>query len=97
MRVQPLDDRLLVRQLEEPYSSCIILTDRGASTFAEVLAVGPGRRTKSGHRIPLQVKPGDVVMLPGIAASRPDWKKGDEFLIQEADIGVIVQQDGKVN
>lgn len=92
--MQPLNDRLIVRRLEqEPKANAIVLTDAPPSKMCEVVVCGPGKWMKSGWRRPIGVKPGDVVYVPGIALDSPDWQKGVEFLIQEADIGFIVEQE----
>lgn len=59
----------------------VILTDAPYPYKATVLAVGPKV---------FDVKPGDIVILPGIASQMPDWADKDEILVQEADIGAII-------
>lgn len=89
---KPLDDRLLVRRLEEK-PMLILLTDREPNQMAEVLAVGPGAWTEAGYRRPLEVKVGDVVLIPGAANRFPDWQDGEQLLIREGDIaGTIIQE-----
>lgn len=58
-----------------------------ASTRWEVLAVGPGKRNKKGHRIPCDVKPGDVVVL----GPYKDYEDGDLAMFMEGDIRYIEQ------
>lgn len=90
--IQPLHDRVLVERLPEPESTIIIPEKyRDPSRLAKVIAVGPGR-WRDGEFCRTSVKPGDVVHLPGIAAKIPDWDSGEQIMIQEADIGGIVDQ-----
>src|SRR5262249_49236042 len=66
VKITPLQDRVLVRRLEEKESvkSGIIIPDTAKEKpqEGEVIAVGSGRREK-GKLIPLDVKPGDRVLF----------------------------------
>ena len=48
---------------------------------ARVLKVGPQVE---------DVKPGDVVGIPGVAKDYPDWERQEIFLITQGDIGWIL-------
>jgi len=87
--IEPLHDRVLVKRIEEPYKGRIQLICHEKSRFAKVLAVGPGRWI-DGEFARTACKPGDVVLLPGIAAKFPDWEERDTILVQEQDVGAIV-------
>ena len=60
MNVKPLADRILVRRLEqkEEVRGGIIIPDTAKEkpTEAEVVAVGPGKVTKDGKRISLEIE-----------------------------------------
>jgi chaperonin GroES len=62
MNLQPLEDRLVVRQAEaeETTASGLIIPDTAKEKpqQGEVLAVGPGRRSDTGDLIPVDVKYG---------------------------------------
>jgi chaperonin GroES len=67
MNLQPLDDRIVVRQseAEERTASGLVIPDTAKEKpqQGEVLAVGPGRRAdQTGEIIPLDVKVGDKVV-----------------------------------
>ena len=67
MNLQPLDDRIVVRQneAEEKTASGLVIPDTAKEKpqQGEVLAVGPGRRSDtSGELIPLDVAVGDTVV-----------------------------------
>lgn len=83
VQFQPLHDRLLVRRIEEPrgllWSPDIAQEN---SKRAEVLAMG-----KKVYGVAI----GDIVLLPGIASKYPDWEQSNLMLIQQADIGGILQ------
>jgi len=83
---QPLNDRLLVRRLPEPTKTLIYTPDiaQENSKLAEVMALG-----KKCYGL----KVGDVVLLPGVAAKYPDWELSDLMLVQQGDVGGILEMD----
>lgn len=88
--MRPLGNRVLVKRIK-PRPSLIILTDEDPHKLARVLAVGPGKVNPKTLRLtPTCVKPGDVVMIPGIALTVPDYEEGQEFLVTEDDIAGVV-------
>src|ERR1700749_4052507 len=67
MKLQPLDDRIVVRpnEAEERTASGLVIPDTAKEKpqQGEVLAVGPGRRAdNTGDLIPLDVVVGDKVV-----------------------------------
>lgn len=92
--IEPLHDRVLVKRIDfAGWKSLIYIPDCAKSTtrLAKVLAVGPGA-WRDGVFTKTAVKPGDVVVLPGIAAVMPDWESHDQILVQEGDIGAILAE-----
>lgn len=68
MNLQPLDDRIVVKpnEAEAKTASGLVIPDTAKEKpqLAEVLAVGPGRRSDhSGEIIPMDVKVGDTVVF----------------------------------
>ena len=68
MNLQPLDDRIVVRQneAEEKTASGLVIPDTAKEKpqQGEVLAVGPGKRADStGELIPLDLAVGDTVVF----------------------------------
>lgn len=51
------------------------------TTQAEVLAVGPGKWSDAGVRIPCSVKPGDVVVVPAFFTGLEKKKPIDSSLL----------------
>ncbi len=89
MNIRPLYDRVLVRRLPPPASEGLVVIPDAAvekSTWGQVVAVGLGRRTESGGRIPPEVKAGDVVIF----GPYTDFDRDDLVMIQEADIRAVV-------
>jgi len=67
MKLQPLEDRIVVRpsEAEETTASGLVIPDTAKEKpqQGEVLAVGPGRRAENtGELIPSDVKVGDKVV-----------------------------------
>lgn len=94
MKIRPLNDRLLVKRLEEEARTAggIIIPDSAKEKPAEgqVIAVGPGKLNDKGDRVALQVKAGDRVLFSKYGGT--DVKlDGDDYLIMREDdiLGVI--------
>lgn len=95
-KVQPLGDRVVVRELSEEEkerttASGIIIpitvNDDKGSKRGTVVAVGPGR-VDDGKRIPLEVKPGDSVLFSWGDKIKVD---GEEYMIvRENEIIAII-------
>ena len=95
MHVRPLNDRVLLRRLEEKeiVKGGIIIPDTAKEKpqEGEVIAVGPGRKTEEGKLIPLDVKKGDHVLIGKYSGT--DVKiDGTEYIILREDdvLGVLV-------
>jgi chaperonin GroES len=84
MNCRPLHDRLVVRRLEdgEQVVGGIIIPDSAKEKpqRGTVIAVGSGTVKDDGTRIPLDVKPGDLVLF-GKYASQEITLDGEQLLI----------------
>jgi chaperonin GroES len=94
VKVRPLHDRILVKQLEEEEKTAggIIIPDTAKEKPQEgrIVAVGPGKRDKEGNRISPDVKAGDRVLFAKWAGT--EFKLGGrEYMIMKEDdiLGVI--------
>ena len=89
-KLQPLGDRVIVKPMpkEEVTKGGIVLPDtvKEKPQEGKVLAVGPGKLTDDGKRIPMDVKVGDIVIYAKYGGS--DIKEDDDELIilRESDI-----------
>jgi chaperonin GroES len=94
MKFRPLHDRVVVKRVEEEQKSKggIIIPDTAQEKpmQGEIIAVGPGGRDEAGKLVPLDVKPGDIVLF-GKWSGTEVKIDGTEFLImKESDImGVL--------
>ena len=94
MNIRPLQDRVVVRRMEEETTTAggIVLPGSAAEKPAqgEVLAVGPGKRLENGDTQPVDVKVGDKVVFGKYSSNT--IKLGDEelLILNESEIfGVI--------
>jgi chaperonin GroES len=85
--LKPLGDRVLVRPSkgEERTSGGILLPDtaRKKPQEGKVLAVGPGRVTKKGTRVPVAVKVGDTVIYSKWSGTEVKIGGEDLILVEE--------------
>jgi len=86
--LKPLNDRLVVKAVtpESMTSGGIILPDSAQEKpqEAEVVAIGPGKTMDNGKVVPLEVKPGDLIIYA---------KYGGTEIKIGADEYVILRQD----
>ena len=88
MKIRPLHDRILVERLEEKEvkKGGIIIPDTAKEKPQEgkVIAVGNGKVTEDGKKIPLDVKAGDKILFGKYSGT--DIKiDGKEYLILRED------------
>jgi len=87
-KVQPLQDRILVKRLdaEEEKVGGIIIPDTAKEKpqEGEVVAVGPGKVTDDGKRQPLGVKEGDKILFAKYAGTEVKID-GEDFLVMRED------------
>jgi chaperonin GroES len=94
MKIRPLNDRILVKRLEEEGKTAggIIIPDSAKEKPAEgeIVSVGPGKLNDKGERTAMDVKPGDRVLFSKYGGT--DVKiDGDDYLIMREDdiLGVL--------
>lgn len=87
-KLQPLGNRVLLRRLEaeETLKGGIILPDsaKKKQEQAEVVAIGTGKKDKSGNAIPIPVKVGDIVLMEKYSGQEVTVED-EEFIITQAD------------
>ncbi len=94
MSIKPLTDRVLVRPLpEEKELGGIFLAAQVKSKYAEVVAVGPGRRLANGDLLPMRVAVGDIIMLPTYGGLEIIRDGVVYQLLYEANIEAIIKEE----
>jgi chaperonin GroES len=95
MKVKPLNDRVLVKRIEEAQitKGGIVIPDTAKEKPIEgrVIAVGPGKMSDAGNRMSLQAKEGDRILF-GKYSGTEIKVEGEEYLMmREDDILAIVE------
>lgn len=89
-QLQPLGDRVLVKpsEREEQTKSGLVLPDTAQERPQEgsIIAVGPGRMTDEGKRVPLDLKAGDKVVYSKFAGTEYSNDGEDYLILTERDI-----------
>ncbi|MBI5018137.1 MAG: co-chaperone GroES [Deltaproteobacteria bacterium] len=94
MKIRPLQDRVMVKRLEEEQKTAggIIIPDTAKEKpqKGEIIAAGPGKKSDDGKLMPLDVKAGDKVLFSKYAGTEIKVE-GEELLIMREDdiMGVI--------
>jgi chaperonin GroES len=94
MKLRPLQDRLLVKRHEEDGDThgSIFIPDSAKEKPQEgkVIAVGTGRVTDEGKKLPLVVQAGDRILFGKYTGSEVTLN-GEEFLIMKEDdvLGIL--------
>ncbi len=90
IKLQPMGDRLVVKpiQSEEKTKSGIYLPDTAKEKpqEGEVIAVGPGRMTDEGKRIPVDIAVGDIVIYAKYGGSEIKIDDEELVIMRESDI-----------
>src|SRR3990172_2875664 len=94
MKFRPLEDRILVKRIEEKEQKHgnIIVPDTAKEKPMEgkVIAVGSGKRDKEGKRTALEVKVGDRVLFGKYAGTETKIGNDDRVILREDEVlGVI--------
>ncbi|MCF8095560.1 MAG: co-chaperone GroES [Desulfobacteraceae bacterium] len=95
MKIKPLNDRILVKRLEEESKTKggIIIPDSAKEKPAqgEVVAVGDGKLNDDGNRMPLQVKAGDKVLFAKYAGTEVRIEEEEHLVMREDDVLGIIE------
>jgi chaperonin GroES len=88
--LEPLADRLVVRPIknEEMTKGGIFIPDTAKEKpqEGEVIAVGPGKMTDDGKRIPMDLKVGDRVIYSKYGGSEIKIDDVEMIILRESDI-----------
>ena len=95
MAFKPLHDRVTVRRVasDEKTKGGIILPDASKEKPKEgkIVAVGQGRLSDQGERIPFQVKAGDRVLFKSYAGTDVKLDGKEYILMSEEDILAVIE------
>jgi len=89
-KLQPLADRVLVKPIEkeEKTKSGIYLPDTAKEKpqEGEIMAIGPGKMTDDGKRIPMDLKVGDRVIYAKYGGTEIKVDEVELMILRESDI-----------
>ncbi|MFY9607877.1 MAG: co-chaperone GroES [Blastocatellia bacterium] len=89
-KLRPLHDRILVKRLEEVDAKhgSIIIPDTAKEKPQEgkVVAVGTGKVTEDGKKIPLEVKAGDRILFGKYSGSEVKIDDEEYLILREDDV-----------
>jgi chaperonin GroES len=90
VKLKPLGDRLVVRPMEREgkTKTGIYLPDTAKEKPMEgkVIAVGPGRLTEDGKRIPMDLKVGDIVIYAKYGGTEIKVEDEELIILSEKDV-----------
>lgn len=93
IQIQPLADRIVIRDIEETEQMrgglYIPDTAKEKPTQGEVIAVGPGRIEK-GARVPMEVRVGQVVLYGKYSGTPYRIDDTDVVVIKESDVLAVI-------
>lgn len=96
MKIRPLNDRILVKRLEEEDKTAggIIIPDSAKEKPAEgeIIAIGPGKLNKSGERVAMDVKVGDKVLFSKYGGTDVKIDGVNYLIMREDDILGVVER-----
>jgi chaperonin GroES len=95
MKIRPLHDRILVKREdeEEGKHGSIIIPDTAKEKpqRGKVVAVGNGKLTEEGKKIPLDVKAGDRILFSKYSGSEVKIDNEDYLIFREEDVLAILE------
>lgn len=96
MQIKPLSDHILIEPIkkEEKTKMGILLPDTAEKERPEqgkIIAVGSGKKTEDGKIIPLEVKPGDIVLFSKYGPNEVKVEDKEYLIAKEEDILAIIE------
>lgn len=95
MNLRPLQDRILVKRVEEETKTAgglfIPETAKEKPQRGEIVAAGKGKKTEDGKVLPLDVKVGDKVLFGKYAGTEIKVDGNDYLIMREDDLLAIVE------
>jgi chaperonin GroES len=95
MKIRPLQDRILVKRIdeEEKTKGGIIIPDTAKEKPSEgkVVAVGKGKVSEDGKLTPLDVKKGDRILFSKYSGTEVNIEGDEHLIIREDDVLGVVE------
>ena len=95
MKVKPLQDRLVIKRIEEEEKTKggIIIPDAAKEKPQEgrVVAVGGGKITESGQKVTPEVKAGDKILFGKYSGTEIKIDGEEHLILREDDVLAIIE------
>ncbi len=95
MKVKPLQDRLVIKRIEEEEKTKggIIIPDAAKEKPQEgrVVAVGDGKVLESGQKSPLTVKVGDKILFGKYSGTEIKIDGEEHLILREDDVLAVIE------
>ena len=95
MNLRPLQDRIIVKRVDEETKTAgglfIPETAKEKPQRGKIVAVGNGKKTEDGKVLPLDVKVGDIVLFGKYAGTEIKVDNDDFLMMREDDILAVVE------
>jgi len=93
--VKPLDDRVVVKAVsEEKTVSGIVIPDTASKEKPQkgkVVAVGPGKLTDQGTRLPMDLKVGDTVLFTKYGPTEIEVEGEEILVLNQSDVLAVFE------
>jgi chaperonin GroES len=94
-QIQPLADRIVIKPLEdtEQMRGGLYIPDTAKEKpqQGEVIAVGPGKLTEEGKRIPAELKTGDRVLYGKYSGTEVTVGEEQYLIMKESDVLAVIK------
>lgn len=95
MNLRPLQDRIIVKRVEEETKTAgglfIPETAKEKPQRGEIVAAGKGKKTEEGKVLPLDVKVGDIVLFGKYAGTEVKVDGEEYLMMREDDLLAVVE------
>ena len=96
MKLRPLQDRILVKRVEEETKTAgglfIPETAKEKPQRGEIVAIGNGKKTEDGKVLPLDVKVGDTVLFGKYSGTEVKVDNEEYLMMREDDLLAVVEK-----
>lgn len=95
-KLQPTDDHIIVEPVEQETKTAagIYIPDTSSKErpqMGKVLAVGPGKLTDDGKRLPMSVKAGDKVLFSKYGPTEVKLDEKEVLILTMSDVLAVVE------
>ncbi|MBI4006624.1 MAG: co-chaperone GroES [Gammaproteobacteria bacterium] len=99
MKIRPLQDRVIVKRMEEERTSAggIVIPDSATEKpiQGKVIAVGPGKILDNGEKRPVDLKVGEKVLFSKYSGTEVKIDDEEYLVMREDDILGVIEKEKK--